>query len=134
MAGAVGHDGVHVQLHDLGGEGLAVGKAHVPAQMEGVDRAVGRDLPAFREPRPDPFAGVDDQRLEDHALGRHLAAVEVRMDVAYILGAGIDQLAAPGGVRIRAVVRLFVRFAACRDQGQDENDEQGGQMAHALSS
>ena len=94
VAQAIGDDGIHVQADGLGIEGRPVAEGHTTAQMEGIDAAVGRDLPAFGQPGPDTFRRVDDQGLEDHALGCHLAAVQVRIDVPDVLGAGIDQLLA----------------------------------------
>ena len=97
MAQAVGDDGIHVQADGFGIEGRPVAERHAAAQMEGVDAAVRRYLPAFGQPGPEPFRRIDDPGLEDHALGRHLTAVQMRIDVPDILGTGIDQFGARSG-------------------------------------
>lgn len=120
VAQAVGDDGIHVQADGFGVEGRPVAEGHTTAQMEGIDAAVRRYLPAFGQPRPDPFRRVDDQRLEDHALGRHLAAVQMRIDVPDILGAGVDQF----GARRSGPLPVLVPAAGQENQTAEQQPAQ----------
>ena len=85
VAALVVDEGVEVLLDSVGVKGLAVGELHPLADLEGVGAPVGRDRPALGHRRMVGAVVTErDETLEEHLLGEHLAAVEVRVQVAQI--------------------------------------------------
>ena len=81
MAGAVLKDGVEVGLD---GKRIArgpVGERDPLADMEGVDLAVGGDIPAFGQAGLVAVGRDVHQGLEEHFLGVHLTGVQVRVQI-----------------------------------------------------
>ena len=81
MAGAVLKDGVEVGLD---GKRIArgpVGERDPLADMEGVDLAVGGDIPAFGQAGLVAVGRDVHQGLEEHFLGVHLTGIQVRIEI-----------------------------------------------------
>ena len=86
----VGNNGVHVQLDGGGIKGCAVCECHALAQMKCIHPAIGRNFPAFGKAGLHTLGGVHHQRFKHHTLGGHFPGVEMGIDDADVLGAGVD--------------------------------------------
>ena len=102
---------VEVRLHGMGVELFAVRERHPLADPEGVNAAVGRDRPALRNGgMVGAVVAERDETLEEHLLGEHLAAVEMRIQVAQVAVVEKDE-------------RVGARSGNCGHRGQRANAE-----------
>ena len=84
MAGTVFQDGIEVGLD---GKSIArgpVSERDALADMEGVDFAVGRNIPAFGQAGLVTVGRDVHQGLEDHFLGIHLTGIQVGIEITDI--------------------------------------------------
>ena len=84
MTGTVFQDGVEVCLD---GKSIArgpVSEGHALADVEGVDLAVGRDVPAFGQAGLVTVGRDVHQGLEEHFLGIHLTGIQVWIEITDI--------------------------------------------------
>ena len=125
VARLVGNNGVHVQLDGGSVKRCAVCECHALAQMKCIHPAIGRNFPAFGKAGLHTLGGVHHQRFKHHTLGGHFPGVEMGIDDADVLGAGVDHFST-----LRLGSGFFIILAGGYVQAADQGRQYKTDFSH----